>query len=95
MNDIHYIGPRIVPDDVELSDFLHDLAQEHEKLLVSTQEQLSETVLETIRKRQPIGFAYGKLMNYLNAQRHDTLVYLCAAAIWKTHTTHIESIESE
>jgi hypothetical protein len=83
MGDIRSIGPRPVPDDQELSEFILDLLNESCATLDEKMEELRDAISETLSNGQPRVFAYAKLLNYLNTQEVPQLIYLCACAMWK------------
>jgi hypothetical protein len=87
MGDIPRIGPRPVPDDESLSEFLDGMFLKNEKVLQEKMGELRDTITETLQKGEPRPFAYAKLLNYLNAQDYPQLVYLCAAAMWQLNET--------
>ena len=85
MADIPRIGPRPVPDDANLSALLEDLIKENSMILVQKGAELIDAMNEFTANGEPHEFAYGRLLNYLNAQDHPALVYLCAAAMWNLY----------
>jgi hypothetical protein len=78
-----HVGPRALPDDADVKIFLAELIKERREILENVLQELSDTVDETLKGEQPVEFAYGKLLNYLAAQKGPEIIYLCAAALWE------------
>lgn len=87
MGDLPRIGPRSIPDDANLKELLSELIKENSITLISKGAELIDAVSEFKERGEPEEFAYGKLLNYLQAQDKPELVYLCAAAMWNLYTT--------
>lgn len=85
MGDIPRIGPRAVPDDANLKELLSDLIKENSMVLVGKGAELIGVIRDFENEGEPREFAYGKLLNYLQAQDKPELVYLCAAAMWNLY----------
>jgi hypothetical protein len=83
MDNVRRIGIRAVPDDADVAKFLGKLQEEYAEKAAEVEEQLTDTIEETIRENQPPIFAFGKLLNYLATLEKPELVELFAGLIWK------------
>jgi hypothetical protein len=85
VGDIPRIGPRSIPDDANLKELLSDLIKENSLVLIQKGTELIGVIRDFEKEGEPREFAYGKLLNYLNAQDFPEVVYLCAAAMWNLY----------
>lgn len=79
------IGFQVVPDDVNIAEFLEETKSGHEDRLEEILQQLLDTIKETKNNNQPVIFAYGKLLNYLasGAISEPDIHKILAAALWE------------
>lgn len=85
MGDIPRIGPRSIPPDADLKELLSELIKENGIVLIQKGAELIDAIQEFEQNNEPREFAYGRLLNYLNAQAKPELIYLCAAAMWELY----------
>lgn len=83
MDNVRRIGIRAIPDDADVAKFLGKLKDEYVLKAAEVEDQLADTIEETIRSDQPPIFAFGKLLNYLATLEKPELVELFAGLIWK------------
>lgn len=83
MDNVRHIGIRPVPDDADIAKFLSQLVDEYQTHREDVEQQLKETVEETIRANQPPVFAFGKLLNYLATLEKPELIELLSSVLWK------------
>ena len=79
------VGFQIVPEDVNVAEFLEEIKTAHEDKLEGILQQLLDTIKETKNNNQPVIFAYGKLLNYLASGTLSELEVhkILAAALWE------------
>lgn len=82
MNDIRRIGMRQVPDDADIAEFLKKMFEEHNNKLAQKENELKDTIDETVNSNEPSIFAFGKLLNYLATLEKPDLIELLSAAMW-------------
>lgn len=83
MNSFRRVGIRAIPDDADLAKFLFALSEEYEAKIKDVNEQMDDTIDQTIRSKEPPIFAFAKLLNYLASLEKPELIELLAASIWK------------
>jgi hypothetical protein len=84
MDNVRRIGIRAIPDDVNIATFLSKMIEEHDHKREAVEEQLADTLEETIRASQPPVFAFAKLMNYLATLEKPELIELLSSSLWRT-----------
>lgn len=83
MDNVRRIGIRAIPDDADIAKFLAQLTNEYADKVCEVDDQLKDTIDETIRQNQPPIFAFGKLLNYLATLEKPELIELVAGLLWK------------
>lgn len=82
-------GPTGVPgpDNATLAGYFATMITKDTEEIDRHLVELSDTVVDTETKAEPIEFAYAKMVNYFGSDDITVpeLVHLCAAAIWKLH----------
>lgn len=84
MSNVRHIGIRSVPDDADIAKFLRSLCEEYKHKNNLVEDQLLETIDDTIEQKQPPIFAFGKLLNYLATLEKPELIEILAGSLWKT-----------
>lgn len=88
MDNVRRIGLRQVPDDADIALFLNKMWEEHHNKLDGIEQELNETITETIDAKEPPIFAFGKLMNYLATLEKPELIELLSASMWRRCWPH-------
>lgn len=83
MDNVRRIGIRAVPDDADIAKFLGAMIEENQEKRIEVENQLRDTVDETIRQNQPPVFAFAKLLNYLATLEKPDLIELLSSCLWK------------
>ena len=77
------VGIRVVPQDVDIAEFLYALKEEYTAKTDEKLQELEDTIEQTIRSNEPPIFAFGKMLNYLASLEKPELIELLAGAMWK------------
>lgn len=82
-DDVRRIGIRAVPDDADIAKFLSELSEEYKKKAEEIEDQLVDTIDQSIEEGQPPIFAFGKLLNYLATMEKPELIEVLSGMLWK------------
>ena len=74
---------RPLPGDEDVKKYMVEIITENSEMLSKVMKELFDTISQTRKEDQPKEFAYGKLLNYLAAQKGPEIINLCAAALWE------------
>lgn len=84
MNDnVRRIGIRVIPDDVDIANFVKKLDREYQVKVDEIKIQLEETINQTLKQGQPRIFAFAKLLNYLATLEKPELIEMLSSTLWK------------
>jgi hypothetical protein len=74
------------PNDEEISKHLESKSLKDLEECQAVLVELAETIFYTFQNEEPKIFAYGRLLNYLtDGVGRETLIRICAAALWKLY----------
>lgn len=77
------VGLTPIPTDANVEYFLQELSGDNHEKLINVLEDLRRTLAQTQEAGEPTIFAYGKLLNFLAANKKPDMVRLLAAALWE------------